>query len=92
MAELVRRRVLGRPVVARTDATTIRELRRLSGLLRTLHIDAGRAYSSATAAALDAIRRAVVALEGGQKGVVRDPKESSAEEDVVTIVEGAPGS
>lgn len=34
VAELVRARALGRPIVSRTDATTIRELRRLGGLHR----------------------------------------------------------
>jgi hypothetical protein len=52
MAELVRCRALGLPVVPRTDATTVRELRRLGGLLKKVHIDSGGAYSSATAAAL----------------------------------------
>src|ERR1700733_2069875 len=49
VAELVRRRALGRPVVSRTDATTIRELRRLGGLLKKVHIDSGGAYSRETA-------------------------------------------
>jgi hypothetical protein len=79
-------------VVTRTDATMIRELRRLSGLLRTLHVDAGRAYSAATAAVLEDIRRFIVGLEGGQKGAACDSKENTTEEDDVTIVDGAPGS
>src|SRR5690242_12755270 len=41
VAELVRARALGRPVVSRTDATTIRELRRLGGLLKKVHLDSG---------------------------------------------------
>ncbi len=44
VAELVRARALGRPVVPRTDATTIRELRRLGGLLKKVHLDSGGAY------------------------------------------------
>jgi hypothetical protein len=59
VAELVRRRALGRPVVSRTDATTIRELRRLGGLLKMVHVESGGAYSSETAAALDALHAAI---------------------------------
>ena len=54
VAELVRQRALGRPVVSRTDATTIRELRRLGGLLKMVHVESGGAYSRETAAALAA--------------------------------------
>jgi len=62
VAELVRARALGRPVVSRTDATTIRELRRLGGLLKKVHLDSGGAYSRETAAALTALRAAIVRL------------------------------
>jgi len=65
VAELVRRRALGRPVVARTDATTIRELRRLGGLLKKVHVDSGGAYSAATADALVELTRAIAALVAG---------------------------
>ena len=66
VAELVRLRALGRPVVPRTDATTIRELRRLGGLLKKVHIDSRGAYSDATAAALAAVHSAITALARGQ--------------------------
>ena len=62
VAELVRERALGRPVVARTDATTIRELRRLGGLLKKVHTDSDGAYSQATAAALRDLHAAIKAL------------------------------
>ena len=65
VAELVRLRALGRSVVPRTDATTIRELRRLGGLLKKVHLDSRGAYSQATAEALEAIRFAVTALSRG---------------------------
>ena len=65
VAELVRRRALGRRVVARTDATTIRELRRLGGLVKKVHIDSGGAYSRDTAAVLDALRQAIAKLAAG---------------------------
>jgi hypothetical protein len=68
VAELVRQRALGRPVVARTDATTIRELRRLGGLLKKLHADSRGAYSQATAAALRDLHAAIKALAGTGDG------------------------
>lgn len=66
VAELVRLRALARPVVPRTDATTIRELRRLGGLLKKVHLDSRGAYSEATAAALAAIHSAIRTLAQGQ--------------------------
>jgi len=68
VAELVRKRALGRPVVARTDATTIRELRRLGGLLKKVHTDSFGAYSDATAAALRDLHAAIRALAGAADG------------------------
>jgi hypothetical protein len=65
VADLVRRRALGRRVVARTDATTIRELRRLGGLLKKVHLDSRGAYSRETAAALDVLRSAIARLAIG---------------------------
>jgi hypothetical protein len=66
VAELVRRRSLDRPVVSRTDATTIRELRRLGGLVKKVHLDSAGAYSEATAAALVALRSAINAIANGR--------------------------
>ena len=67
VAELVRRRALGRPVVSRTDATTIRELRRLGGLLKMVHVESGGAYSRGTAAALAALTTAIALLAAGDE-------------------------
>ena len=61
VAELVRLRALGRPVLSRTDATTIRELRRLGGLLKKVHVESRGAYSRETAAALAALHAAIAA-------------------------------
>jgi hypothetical protein len=66
VAELVRLRALGRPVVSRTDATTIRELRRLGGLLKMIHVESGGAYRQQTAELLTMLRAAVAKLAGGQ--------------------------
>jgi hypothetical protein len=66
VAELVRLRALGRPVLSRTDATTIRELRRLGGLLKLVHTESGGAYRQQTAELLTVLRAAVGKLAGGQ--------------------------
>jgi hypothetical protein len=68
VAELVRARALGRPVVSRTDATTIRELRRLGGLLKLVHRESGGAYSRETAAALASLSAAIGRLAVGDGG------------------------
>jgi hypothetical protein len=68
VAELVRRRALGRPVVSRTDATTLRELRRLGGLLKLVHVESGGAYSRETAAALRTLGAAIARLAAGDEG------------------------
>ena len=66
VAELVRLRALGRPVVSRTDATTVRELRRIGGLLKMVHVESGGAYRQQTAELLTMLRTAVGKLAGGQ--------------------------
>jgi hypothetical protein len=68
VAELVRARALDRPVVSRVDAMAGRELRRLGGLLRKVHVDSGGAYSKDTASALAALRAAIDRLAGGGEG------------------------
>jgi len=68
VSELVRLRALGHPVVCRTDATTIRELRRLGGLLKKIHMDSGGAYSQQTAAALVVLQAAIARLAGHEHG------------------------
>lgn len=56
VSEYVRRRALGRAVLAQADAVTIKELRRLGGLVKHLHNETGGIYSRETAAALVALR------------------------------------
>ena len=65
VAELVRARALGRPVVSRTDAATIRELRRLGGLLKLVHVESRSAYRAETAAALATLQAALARLAAG---------------------------
>jgi hypothetical protein len=68
VSDLIRLRALGRPVVCRTDATTIRELRRLGGLLKKVHVDSGGAYSRQTATALTALNAAIARLGEREPG------------------------
>ena len=55
MSELVRRRYFGRPLLASADAVMLKELRRLGGLLKHVHLDSHGAYSVDTARALGAV-------------------------------------
>ena len=64
VSELVRRRYFGRPIVAHADMATIRELRRLGGLLKHVHAESRGAYGRETAAALAAVRAAIEKLAG----------------------------
>ena len=66
VSELVRLRALGRPVVSRTDATTVRELRRIGGLLKMVHVESSGAYRQQTAELLTMLRAAVGKLASGQ--------------------------
>jgi hypothetical protein len=68
VAELVRARALGRPVVPRADRTTIRELRRLGGLLKKVHLDSHGAYRAETAAAIATLHAAIARLAAGDTG------------------------
>lgn len=68
VAELVRTRALGRPIVPRTDRTTIRELRRLGGLLKKVHLDSHGAYRVETAAALATLHAAIARLAADDGG------------------------
>jgi hypothetical protein len=56
VSELVRRRYFGRPIVANADAIMIKELRRLGGLLKHVHVESEGAYSRETAEALLAVK------------------------------------
>jgi hypothetical protein len=68
VSELVRLRALGHPVLSRTDATTIRELRRLGGLLKMVHLESGGAYSARTGEALGELREAIGRVAGAPGG------------------------
>ena len=67
MSELVRRRSFGRPIIANADVATIKELRRLGGLLKHIHNQSDGAYSRETAAALVAVRTYIEELSRDRK-------------------------
>jgi hypothetical protein len=54
-----RRLILGRTVHAHVNTAVIRELRRLGGLLKAVHVQSNGAYSTTTAAALNDLRDAI---------------------------------
>lgn len=62
VSELIRRRALGRPVVASADRVMINELRRIGGLLKHVHVTSGGAYSKDTAAALVELKSVLTKL------------------------------
>lgn len=64
ISALSRRRMLGRRVVANVDAAVIRELRRLGGLLKHVHVESAGAYSEQTSDVLGAVSAAIERLSG----------------------------
>ena len=64
ISALSRRRMLGRRVVANIDAAMIRELRRLGGLLKHLHVESAGAYSEQTSEVLRTVKAAIERLSG----------------------------
>lgn len=62
VSDLVRRRCTGRTVTASVDLAVLRELRRLGGLLKHVHVMSDGAYSEETAAAMAALREYIERL------------------------------
>ena len=62
LSSYCRRRFLAHSVVAHTDRVMIRELRRIGGLLKTVHTESGGAYRCETAEALNDLRQAIERL------------------------------
>ena len=56
LSELMRRRFFGRPIVATADAAVLRELRRLGGLLKHIHVESKGLYSQQTEMAINTIK------------------------------------
>jgi hypothetical protein len=66
VSEFVRRRALGKRILASADLATIRELRRLGGLFKHVHLTSGGVYSKDTAAAIADIRKFIDQLSAGR--------------------------
>lgn len=62
-SEFVRRAANNRRIVSRIEESAVNELRRIGGLLKHIHLESGGAYSRATAAGIDEIRKAVRKIE-----------------------------
>jgi hypothetical protein len=62
VSELIRRRYFGKPILASTDAQTIRELRRMGGLLKHIWNESGATYNENIAPALLAIKQYIEQL------------------------------
>lgn len=62
ISEMVRRRYFGRRIVADVDLTMIRELRRLGGLLKLVHVESRGAYNKQTADVLGQISNFITEL------------------------------
>jgi hypothetical protein len=58
----MRKRTLGRPVIASADINLFRELRRLGGLLKHIHTESNGAYSAETAKLLNEISAYITKL------------------------------
>jgi len=59
ISEFMRRRALSIPVIAYTDMVTVRELRRLGGLLKHLHKESKGRYSQDTSDTLITLQSAI---------------------------------
>lgn len=66
MSEMVRARYFGRKIVAHADDVMIRELRRTGGLLKSIHLDSGGAYSQKTAALLNQLGSLIDKISAGE--------------------------
>jgi hypothetical protein len=62
VSALIRARYLGRPIIPDTDRATIRELRRLGGLLKQIQSQSRCGCSGDTAAALHAVSAAITRI------------------------------
>lgn len=68
VSEYIRRCATERVILSRTDDVMIRELRRIGGLLKHVHVESNGAYSESTAAGLQSIREAIDAIAADRMG------------------------
>lgn len=59
LGDYVRRRIIGRPVIAHVDRQTINELRRLGGYLKHVHLESKGAYRLETRDAILVLQTAI---------------------------------
>lgn len=62
VSEMVRARYFGRPIIANADKVMIKELRRLGGLLKSVHLKSNGAYSKQTADMLTQVSNYITEL------------------------------
>lgn len=67
ISELIRRRYYGREILASTDAQTIRELRRMGGLLKHIWSESSIDLSKEIRPVLDTIRNSIERLANNGK-------------------------
>jgi len=66
MSEMVRSRYFGKKIVAHADEVMIRELRRTGGLLKSVHLESGGAYSKETAKLLNQLGSLIDKISAGK--------------------------
>jgi hypothetical protein len=67
VSEYVRRRILGKRIIPKTDLAALAELRRLGGLLKHVHLETRGVYSELTANAIRALEVYARTLERSHK-------------------------
>jgi len=67
MSELVRSRYFGRPIMASVDLNMIKQLKKITGLLKHIHTSSGGAYSEQTASTLTEVKMFLVQIQRQSK-------------------------
>ena len=67
MSALVRARYFGRPIMSSVDLNMIKQLMKITGLLKHVHTTSGGAYSEQTASMLSEVRTFLVQIQRQSK-------------------------
>jgi len=67
MSELVRSRYFGRPIMASVDLNMIKQLSKITGLLKHIHTSSDGAYSEQTASMLSEVRALMIQIQRQSK-------------------------
>lgn len=62
LSELIRSNYFGKPVIAKANVVMVKELRRLGGLMKHVHLESDGKYSQETSDAIAAITRYIHVL------------------------------